>query len=108
MSGRTELASLYLGQIAMEPSETFAKIAQINSRFTPAAPLRDRELFCGRVTQILDVISGVQEPGRHVILFGERGVGKTSLANILDQLLLGVSAEVGTNTIKISADTSDN
>jgi Cdc6-like AAA superfamily ATPase len=29
------------------------------------------------------------EPGRHVVLHGERGVGKTSLANILSELLIG-------------------
>ncbi len=92
----------------MEQEERFSRIQLITSVFTPATPLRNRDLFCGRVPQIADVIAGIQEPGRHVVLFGERGVGKTSLANILGELLYGASAEIGVSTFRVSVDTSDN
>jgi Holliday junction resolvasome RuvABC ATP-dependent DNA helicase subunit len=55
--------------------------------FTPGAPINKYDLFSGRVDQIRDVINAVMQRGRHVILFGERGVGKTSLANILAEAL---------------------
>jgi Cdc6-like AAA superfamily ATPase len=57
------------------------------SVFQPAAPVGRRELFVGRSTQINAAIDAVFEVGRHVAVFGERGVGKTSLANILSEIL---------------------
>jgi Cdc6-like AAA superfamily ATPase len=44
-------------------------------------------LFAGRQSQINDVINAVMRPGQHVILYGERGVGKTSLAKVLIEIL---------------------
>jgi energy-coupling factor transporter ATP-binding protein EcfA2 len=40
-------------------------------------------LFAGREGQVGDVVDAVVQRGRHVALYGERGVGKTSLANVL-------------------------
>lgn len=57
--------------------------------FTPAAPVSRRDAFSGRYQQINDIVTAVVQPGRHVVLYGERGVGKTSLANILSELLIG-------------------
>jgi Cdc6-like AAA superfamily ATPase len=51
--------------------------------FTPAAPVDDRALFSGRIKQIQEVIDAVNQKGQHVIIFGDRGVGKTSLVNVL-------------------------
>lgn len=36
--------------------------------------------------QVLDVINTVAQRGQHVMLYGERGVGKTSLANVLEDV----------------------
>jgi len=42
------------------------------------------DLFSGRRDQILEMLKVVQRPtGRHLIVYGERGVGKTSLVNVL-------------------------
>ncbi|MFC5433711.1 ATP-binding protein [Microbacterium suwonense] len=64
----------------------------LSRTFTPAAPVSRRDAFSGRFQQITDVVTAVSEPGRHVILYGERGVGKTSLANILSELLVPVGS----------------
>jgi Holliday junction resolvasome RuvABC ATP-dependent DNA helicase subunit len=42
-----------------------------------------RELFAGRWNQLTNVIDAVGQHGLHVVIYGERGVGKTSLANIV-------------------------
>jgi len=55
--------------------------------FTPAAPIDAAALFAGRVGQLLRVVDAVQQKGQHAIIFGERGVGKTSLANIISTKL---------------------
>lgn len=58
--------------------------------FTPAAPINERDLFAGRRDQIRRVIDAINQRGQHVIIFGERGVGKTSLANVLTEFVGGV------------------
>lgn len=50
--------------------------------FTPAAPVTDLQLFAGRTTQMARLLDSVEAVGEHVVLFGERGVGKTSLAAV--------------------------
>ena len=56
--------------------------AEILAAFSPGAPIDAFALFAGRQTQIQKLADTVMSKGRHAVLFGERGVGKTSLANI--------------------------
>jgi len=60
---------------------------QCGKVFSPATPINTRDLFAGRTPQITQVSQAVHTRGQHAIIFGERGVGKTSLANILKSLL---------------------
>jgi energy-coupling factor transporter ATP-binding protein EcfA2 len=50
--------------------------------FSPSTPLSESDLFAGRFEQIDKMFEATSERGKHVILFGERGVGKTSLAKL--------------------------
>ena len=52
--------------------------------FTPHAPVNDRDLFRGLLDQIFAVSAAINQNGLHVMLYGERGVGKTSMANLFD------------------------
>jgi len=55
--------------------------------FTPTTPIDERALFAGRRRQLQKVIDVIQSKGQHAIIFGERGVGKTSLSNVLSSFL---------------------
>jgi hypothetical protein len=55
---------------------------EVMSLFTPGSPIDEVTLFAGRQTQIQKIRDTVVSKGRHAVLFGERGVGKTSLASI--------------------------
>jgi hypothetical protein len=55
--------------------------------FSPSAPIDNMALFAGRISQIRLASEAVTTRGGHAIIFGERGVGKTSLANIIKSLL---------------------
>ncbi|MEE4211195.1 MAG: AAA family ATPase [Parvularcula sp.] len=46
------------------------------------APIDEEDLFAGRATEVTRILRAVFEKSKHVVLFGERGVGKTSLSNI--------------------------
>lgn len=76
--------------ISPEQLVRFYRAAEI---FTPSAPIDSQELFAGRVEQIHRAITADAERGKHVILYGERGVGKTSLANIVHQIVQQVSSQ---------------
>jgi len=60
--------------------------AEVQNVFTPAASIQSREFFTGRIPQLQLINETINEVGRHAIVFGERGVGKTSMANILSAL----------------------
>jgi hypothetical protein len=51
--------------------------------FQPRTPIATRDLFAGRWGQITTIADAVGQSGLHVLIYGERGVGKTSLANIV-------------------------
>ncbi|MEO6100227.1 MAG: ATP-binding protein [Tepidiformaceae bacterium] len=62
----------------------------INKAFSPHAPINQAALFRGRREQIREVVDTVTAEGLHAVIYGERGVGKTSLANIINDFLGGV------------------
>lgn len=67
----------------MSEDERYAAIARLAKAFSPGAPIDTQDLFAGRREQLTEVLTAVGSRGRHVVIFGERGVGKTSLAKIL-------------------------
>ena len=72
----------------MTGEETYTLIRQIHEAFTPTAPIKSHDLFAGRTLQVQKVLGAVFQRGEHAILYGERGVGKTSLVNTLFDLLV--------------------
>ncbi len=67
----------------MTPEEARDMILRVVSVFQPRTPVATRELFAGRWTEITSLADAVGQKGLHVIIYGERGIGKTSLANIV-------------------------
>lgn len=61
------------------------RVALVGQAFTPSAPVNQLDMLAGRSAQILEVATAATQRGRHVALYGERGVGKTSLANVLHE-----------------------
>jgi energy-coupling factor transporter ATP-binding protein EcfA2 len=55
--------------------------------FSPGAPIDESDLFAGRIEQVRDLLDTVYQRGQHAIVFGERGVGKTSLANTFTKFM---------------------
>ncbi|MEQ5790469.1 ATP-binding protein [Muricauda sp. NFXS6] len=51
--------------------------------FSPTSPIKQKDFFYGRINQLNKVADAINEEGQHAILYGDRGVGKTSLANIM-------------------------
>lgn len=90
----------------MAESEVRQRLALQAARvFTPAAPVDKHALFAGRRDQLRKVMDTVVQRGQHAIIFGERGVGKTSLANVLEDTLRAPGGEV--ITAHVNCDSGD-
>ena len=75
--------------------------------FRPGAPIDRLDLFAGRMSQIRDVVDAISQPGQHVVVFGERGVGKTSLAKVLSEIVSNAGQHF-LNSGTINCDGTDN
>ncbi|MPL54789.1 hypothetical protein SDC9_00255 [bioreactor metagenome] len=68
------------------------KISQLNKVFSPFSPVEEKNLFQGRIQQLEKIVDTINEEGQHCILYGERGVGKTSLSNIMMKSFTAIHA----------------
>jgi len=85
--------------------EAWFKLERAASKvFTPSVPIIVDYFFSGRKQQLVQVNDAINQSGRHVIIYGERGVGKTSLANIIVNMFRGND----TIAIRVNSDSSDN
>jgi energy-coupling factor transporter ATP-binding protein EcfA2 len=87
-----------------EQIQRFIRAAQV---FTPSAPIDNHGLFVGRLEQIDQLISAASQKGQHAILYGERGVGKTSLAKVISQIMRKFSEQEVCSVI-VNCDGIDN
>src|SRR5918999_2282693 len=90
----------------MEEAEFLDRVALVADAFRPAAPIDRRALFSGRTDEIAELYSVVSQPGQHAVVYGERGVGKTSLAVVVAELLRGSGNLVARATCDSSDDYS--
>jgi Cdc6-like AAA superfamily ATPase len=58
----------------------------IGRNFSPSIPVTTRDVFSGRTEQLNRVMDVVASGGRHAVIYGERGVGKTSLARVINDV----------------------
>jgi len=82
-----------------------AKEFEAMELFSPGAPIDEDALFAGRAQQIGKMIDAVLQRGQHAIVYGERGVGKTSLARTFKYKLLGPTRHLA--VIIVNCDPSD-
>src|SRR5262245_21810903 len=54
--------------------------ARLVEAITPSKPIRTVERLHGRTGDLLRIERALVVPGRHVFIYGDRGVGKSSLA----------------------------
>lgn len=72
---------------ASEATEYFRRQTLVGRAFSPAAPVTSRDLFAGRRDQMARLIEVVNQRGQHGVIYGDRGVGKTSLARVSAALM---------------------
>ena len=56
---------------------------QLRRAFTPARPIMDTAMLAGRTELLHTMIRAIEDQYLHVVLFGPRGIGKTSILHVL-------------------------
>ena len=85
----------------------FMANSRLFKAFTPTSPISLPDLLSGRENTLLRLQFDVLTPSQHILLYGDRGVGKTSIARVLALLVQEAEAESGTRSIVVSCDTED-
>lgn len=60
--------------------------AKLREAFTPSQPVSRISMFAGREAVLTRLIRAIEDQQLHVVVYGERGIGKTSLLRILTRL----------------------
>ncbi len=78
----------------------------LRTAFRPHAPIEDPGSFIGRAEELDRVKDALESPGLQVVVFGERGCGKTSLTNVgtANKQRLQIFCEEGSNFSGICKD----
>lgn len=84
------------------------KIVGIKSIFTPSQAIDIEELFSGRRKELEKAQETITDLGCHLIIYGDRGVGKTSLANIIKVIWRKIGETKNINVTKINCDPLEN
>lgn len=81
---------------------------RLDEVFRPAAPVDRDELFVGRDHERWTLLEAIRSPGSHAVIYGERGIGKTSMAatacdhcNREGRVALRITCDVGDNFASI-------
>ncbi len=83
-------------QQATHDADPLSQANPVRSPFTPTQPVQSGAALIGRRPQIERAIAAVETERAHVAIFGERGHGKTSLANIV----AGLAEDAGYGVVR--------
>lgn len=79
------------------------KLALVGQTYTPAYPIEIKELFSGRTKELMSILGIINQKGKQAILYGDRGVGKTSFANVVRILMESPDRQI----VKVSCASND-
>lgn len=76
----------------MEPLTT--RLGHLDEAFLPASPVHSTELLAGRGDQLIALLEVQRSRGSHAAIYGERGVGKTSVAAVWESNIRALGGHV--------------
>ena len=86
--------------MALTPAEAQKRMFKASRVFSPTAPIDQRRLFAGRMSQLQALLDAVTAKGQHAVVYGERGVGKTSLVSILGEVFSDDDQDEDVRTVR--------
>ena len=79
------------------------RLARLSEIFTPSRPKRADHHFAGRESTLVRIAGVIQDQKSHVLIYGQRGLGKTSLANVAG----GRFADAGYSVVRYACGTDN-
>src|SRR3546814_5709382 len=67
--------------------------SRLRLAFGASPPVSDARFFAGRQDTLARIIAALEGEGAHAVIYGERGIGKTSLMHVLADTARARSAE---------------
>jgi Cdc6-like AAA superfamily ATPase len=95
------------GERRVTSKEYAAAHERLNKAFTPHRPIDLPEFFSGREDLLYRVSDAANTAGLHIILFGDRGTGKTSIARVLARTIQEPERPDGRRAILVSCTSTD-
>jgi len=74
------------GGRASGPTRASVDLARLREAFTPSHPISNARRFAGRRELLERLIHLIEDQQLHVVLYGDRGIGKTSILRIVANL----------------------
>jgi Cdc6-like AAA superfamily ATPase len=82
--GLPRFRSTAADQVDRRRSDRFTTMRmRLRNAFTPSQPVVDRRMFAGRTHVLSTMIGSIEDQRLHLVVYGERGIGKTSLMHML-------------------------
>lgn len=91
----------------VKSSDATAVLERLNKSFTPHKPIQEPEFFAGRERMLYRAVDAIHTDGLHLVIFGDRGTGKTSLARVLAYTVQEPDKEGGRRAIAVSCTAND-
>jgi hypothetical protein len=91
----------------MATTKQLMAIDRLQKWFTPNRPIDLPEYLSGRFDLIFNIKEAINTQGLHIILYGDRGTGKTSIAHVIEKMIHEPDKKDGKRVILVSCDTSD-
>jgi Cdc6-like AAA superfamily ATPase len=91
--------------VDISASDAMRRQFEASRVFSPSAPIDQEALFAGRSQHRATIIETIAQRGQHAVVYGERGLGKTSLVNMLGPWLESLGQTV--IAPRINCDASD-
>lgn len=88
-------------------TDYFELSLQANAVFSPSAPIDSLGLLVGRINQCTEILAACDRRGQHAVIYGERGVGKTSLVNVLQAMMARFGNSADASVFLVSCDVND-
>lgn len=83
------------------------KVDRLSEAFTPHRPVHLPEFLSGRQDLLYRTIDAANTDGLHIILYGDRGTGKTSIAKVLGIMLQEPNRANGRRVLTASCNSGD-
>ena len=94
--------------MAITPERASELRQALHASFSPNAPIRLPDLLRGRRNEIQRTIRAIETKGEHAVVFGDRGVGKTSIGLVTAAISQEPHQRRGRRALIASCSTNDN